>query len=33
MKEFVGLTAKAFSYLRDNKDEEKKKQKAQKSVS
>ena len=24
MKESVGLTAKAFSYLRDNKDEDKK---------
>ena len=32
MKEFVGLKAKTYSYLKDNKNEDKK-QKAQKSVS
>ena len=33
MKEFVGLRAKKYSYLKDNDDEGKKKQKAQKYVS
>ena len=33
MKEFVGLRAKTYSYLKDNNDEDKEKQKAQKSVS
>ena len=33
MKEFVGLRAKTYNYLKDNNDKDKKKQKAQKSVS
>ena len=32
-KEFVGLRAETFSYLKDNTGEDKKKQKSQKSVS
>ena len=33
MKEFVGLRAKTYSHLKDNDDEDKKKQKTQESVS
>ena len=33
MKEFVKLRAKTYSYLKDNNDEDKKRQKAHKSVS
>ena len=33
LKKFVGLKAKIYSYLKDNNDEDKKSQKAQKSVS
>ena len=33
MKEFVGLRAKTYSYLKDNNDEDKKKLKPQKTVS
>ena len=33
MKEFVGLRAKTYSHLKDNDDENKKKQKTQESVS